>query len=198
MTANSRTRTNAAATAAAASTHAPGTQGAASKAAGAAQNIATGIPRMVAEVVKLTKPVMSLVAFDAKRRSRETAFVLREWITEQAVVFQAKLDAELKRSGAKTSAAIEAMAALPAVHSPATRTKDVLVTKVVKLPRTVLNLATYEAQRRDRSRAFIVREWVTAQAEIVRAEIEREQASKPQQQQQAAGQQRTKRVSKRA
>jgi hypothetical protein len=64
----------------------------------------------------------------------------------------------------------------PGVHSPATKTKDALVSKVVKLPRAVLNLATFEAQRRDRSRAFVIREWVTLQADLVREEIEREQA----------------------
>ena len=151
----------------------------ASKASGSAQNVPTGNPRMVAEVVKLTKPVMALVTFEAKRREREIPFVIREWIMDQATIFQAKLDQELKKSGAKTSAALVAMSALPAVHSPATKTKDVLISKVVKLPREVLNLATFEAQRRDRSRAFVIREWATTQADEVRAEIEREQVAKP-------------------
>lgn len=55
--------------------------------------------------------------------------------------------------------------------------KEYLVSEVVKLPREILNLATFEAKRRERSRAYVIREWVTEKAAEYRAKLEQEQAA---------------------
>jgi hypothetical protein len=55
--------------------------------------------------------------------------------------------------------------------------KEYLVSEVVKLPREILNLATFEAKRRERSRAYVLREWITEQAAVYRAKLEQEQAA---------------------
>lgn len=55
--------------------------------------------------------------------------------------------------------------------------KEYLVSEVVKLPREILNLATFEAKRRERSRAYVIREWVTEKAAEYRVTLEQEQAA---------------------